>query len=420
MFGYFISNISNYNANNNRANKFMNNQDDILVEVENLSKKFCLSLKKSLWFGLVDSFRALFNFRSKIHFGIRKDEFWAIQNVSFKLKRGECIGLIGHNGAGKSTLLKLINGIILPDQGRVKTNGNVGALIELGAGFNPILTGRENIYNNAAVLGFKKQEIDEKIDEIIRFSELNEFIDMAVQNYSSGMKIRLGFVVAANLEPDILLIDEVLAVGDLGFVLKCFDVIDKILPKTAVIFVSHSMPMVSRVCNQILLLEKGKVKYKGFNVGEGIDKYYSLFGNNESNVVYSKNIFELLDIYFLNNESIVWNGEMSVFFKLKVLQEITEFLVLIIEFKDKEQRPVASLKNDMHTAEFQKNTINNFKLTVENTPFSKGVYSLDLAIIKKSNNSPLLRVNNCLSFQLIDNDQMWASIKLNSKLQSID
>src|SRR5690606_7261810 len=177
--------------------------------------------------------------------------------------RGECLGLIGHNGAEKSTLLKILNGLINPDAGKVTIKGRVGALIELGAGFNPILSGRENIYNNGAILGFTRKEINEKIEEIIDFAEIREFIDMPVQNYSSGMKVRLGFAVAAHLEPDILIIDEVLAVGDLGFVLKCFKKIDELLPKTAVIFVSHNMPMVSRICNEIILMDHGKVEYQG-------------------------------------------------------------------------------------------------------------------------------------------------------------
>ena len=141
--------------------------------------------------------------------------------------------------------------------------GRVGALIELGAGFNPIFSGRENIYNNGAIFGFTRKEIDEKVEEIIDFAEIREFIDMPVQNYSSGMKVRLGFAVAAQMEPDVLIIDEVLAVGDLGFVLKCFKTIDTILPKTAIVFVSHSMPMVSRICNQIILMEKGYLNFKG-------------------------------------------------------------------------------------------------------------------------------------------------------------
>ena len=207
--------------------------NEYLIEVEGVSKKFCKSLKKSLLYGLKDIIVSFFGYkqdRSKL----RKDEFWAVKNASFKLRRGECLGLIGHNGAGKSTLLKMLNGLIRPDEGRITMRGKVGALIELGAGFDPILTGRENVYINGQILGFSKNEIDDKYDAIVEYSELGEFMEMPVQNYSSGMKVRLGFAVAAQMEPDILLIDEVLAVGDMGFVLKCLSTIDNLLEKYCV------------------------------------------------------------------------------------------------------------------------------------------------------------------------------------------
>ena len=189
--------------------------DEVLVKVEGVSKKFCRDLKRSLWYGMKDISSELFGIHQNGQ--LRKNEFWAVNDVNFELKRGECLGLIGHNGAGKSTLLKMLNGLIKPDKGTITMQGRIGALIELGAGFNPILTGRENIYNNGAVLGFSKKEIDEKFDAIVDFAEIDEFIDTPVQNYSSGMKVRLGFAVAAQMEPDVLIIDEVLAVGDIGF-----------------------------------------------------------------------------------------------------------------------------------------------------------------------------------------------------------
>ena len=178
-------------ALHNESNK------EVLVEVEGLSKKFCKDLKTSLWYGVKDLSANVFgNQQPK---GLREKEFWAVKDINFTLRRGECLGLIGHNGAGKSTLLKILNGLINPDEGKVTIRGKVGALIELGAGFNPILSGRENIYNNGAVLGFTRAEIDSKIEKIIDFSEIREFIDMPVQNYSSGMKVRLGFAVAAQI-----------------------------------------------------------------------------------------------------------------------------------------------------------------------------------------------------------------------------
>ena len=269
----------------------MKEDKDVLVKVEGLSKKFCKDLKTSLWYGAKDLAANVLG--NKAERQLRNKEFWAVKDINFELRRGECLGLIGHNGAGKSTLLKILNGLINPDEGKVTINGRVGALIELGAGFNPILSGRENIYNNGAVLGFTKTEIDAKVEEIIDFSEIREFIDMPVQNYSSGMKVRLGFAVAAQMEPDVLIIDEVLAVGDLGFVLKCFKTIDQILPKTALIFVSHSMPMVSRICSQIILMDKGLPKFQGTNVSKAIDLYYTRFANNDSNVVFTDDSIKL-------------------------------------------------------------------------------------------------------------------------------
>ncbi len=215
---------------------------ETLIKVEDVSKKFCRSLKKSLWYGMQDLGREITGRRHGGEGQLRPDEFWAVNDISFELKRGECMGLIGANGAGKSTLLKILNGLIKPDRGQITIQGRIGALIELGAGFNPILTGRENIYVNGSVLGFTRQEIDEKFDSIVEFSEIAEFLDTPVQNYSSGMKVRLGFAVAAQMEPDVLLIDEVLAVGDTGFRMKCLNRIHELLESSAVIFVSHSMP----------------------------------------------------------------------------------------------------------------------------------------------------------------------------------
>jgi len=177
---------------------------------------------KSLWYGVTDTLGDLAG-RDGTTDKLRPSEFWALDNVSFELRRGECLGLIGRNGAGKTTLLRLLNGLIKPDNGRIEIRGRLGALIALGAGFNPILTGRENIYINAAVLELSRREINEKVDNIINFAEFGEFIDAPVQSYSSGMVVRLGFAVAAATEPDVLLLDEVLAVGNAGFQTKCLN-----------------------------------------------------------------------------------------------------------------------------------------------------------------------------------------------------
>jgi lipopolysaccharide transport system ATP-binding protein len=196
-------------------------ESEILVDVQHVSKKFCRDLKKSLWYGLKDVFTEMNPWQPRSAAlpaapsgnDLRPAEFWAVNDVSFQLRRGECLGLIGHNGAGKTTLLKMLNGLIKPDSGSITMRGRVGALIALGAGFNPILTGRENVYINGAILGLSKKEIDDQIDSIIDFAEIREFIDSPVQSYSSGMQVRLGFAVATAMKPDVLILDEVLAVG---------------------------------------------------------------------------------------------------------------------------------------------------------------------------------------------------------------
>jgi ABC-type polysaccharide/polyol phosphate transport system ATPase subunit len=262
---------------------------EILVRVDGVSKKFCRNLKKSLWYGVQDVVGELNPFRRSVepvrdatvddssssdsktssassfqHLSLRESEFWANKDISFELRRGECIGLIGHNGAGKTTLLKMLNGLITPDSGRIEMRGRVGALIALGAGFNPILTGRENIYVNGSILGMGKSEIEEKMDEIIDFAEIREFIDSPVQSYSSGMAVRLGFAIAVKTEPDVLLLDEVLAVGDPAFQVKCFNTLSEFRKKgTAFILVSHNMHQISRYSTSVLYLKKGRISYIG-------------------------------------------------------------------------------------------------------------------------------------------------------------
>ena len=247
--------------------------DEPLIQVEGVSKKFCLSLKKSLWYGLKDMGNELLGRRHGGGGQLRPKEFWAVNDVSFELRRGECLGLIGRNGAGKTTLLKMLNGLIKPDAGKITMRGRVGALIALGAGFNAILTGRENIYTNASILGMTKKEIDAKMDEIIDFAEIGDFIDTPVQNYSSGMAVRLGFAVAATLDPSVLLLDEVLAVGDMAFRMKCFNAISAMAKNAAVILVSHSMQDISRICSRVIYMEKGAIRYAGEEVDKGINLY---------------------------------------------------------------------------------------------------------------------------------------------------
>ena len=253
---------------------------DIGVKASGVGKKFSKDLTHMMLYGVQDI--ALNTLGMDAPAGIlRKGEFWALDNVSFELKRGQTLGVIGPNGSGKTTLLKLLNGIFMPDRGKIEISGRVGALIQVGAGFHPMLTGRENIYVNGAILGMSKKEIDKKFDSIVDFADIGEFLDAPVRHYSSGMFVRLGFSVAIHCEPDILLVDEVLAVGDMGFQTKCFNEIGRIRKKGAVtVLVSHNMHIVSAFAEKVMLLTRGKYGFFD-DVAEGVQEYNRLFTGKE-------------------------------------------------------------------------------------------------------------------------------------------
>jgi lipopolysaccharide transport system ATP-binding protein len=394
---------------------------EVLIKVDGVSKKFAKDLKKSLVYGLSDVFSGIT--RKKQDKSLRKDEFWAVKDISFEVRRGECLGLIGHNGAGKSTLLKILNGLIAPDEGSVTMYGKVGALIELGAGFNPILTGRENIYNNAAIIGFSKQEIAAKFDAIVAFAEIEEFIDMPVQNYSSGMKVRLGFAIAAQMEPDVLIIDEVLAVGDLGFILKCFKQIDKLLPHTAVIFVSHSMPMVSRVSNQIILMEKGSASYQGFDTSNGINLYYNSFlTNEESEVVFTDYSLDLKmacleGVPKINTiYEIKWKDNIH----LKCIIEnksLTKMPYISFAIYDKEQRGIAEVFPDKQLlTDIKPNTEIEIDFVLKNLNLSKGIYNITFTASEKFNSNVYYKIHKAITIQVNHERQIWTPFLIDSEI----
>lgn len=247
-------------------------EDDVVIKVEGLSKKFSQSLKRSMAYGTIDLIRNFFNIPTD-QSQLRKSEFWALKDINFELKKGEILGVIGVNGSGKSTLLRILTGIFPPDMGKVTVKGNIGALIAVGAGFHPHFTGRENIYLNGTVLGMSREEIDEKFDEIVKFADIGNFLDAPVATYSSGMKVRLGFAVAIHSVPEVLLVDEVLSVGDIAFKKKCMEKMEEIKKNASIIFVSHSMNQVERICDKAILLDKGEVVYAGSTL-DTIQKYY--------------------------------------------------------------------------------------------------------------------------------------------------
>ncbi|MCM1523283.1 MAG: ABC transporter ATP-binding protein [Ruminococcus sp.] len=229
---------------------------ETVITVDNISMKFNMSKEK------IDSLKEYFIKVMKKE--LMYKEFTALNSISFEVKKGEVLGLVGLNGSGKSTLLKIIAGVMKPTEGKVTVKGSVAPLIEVGAGFNGNLSGRENIFLNGYLLGFSKEYINEHIEEIIDFAELGEFIDVPVKNYSSGMKSRLGFAIATAVKPQILIVDEVLAVGDFKFQQKCHDRIEQMMSdNTTVLFVSHSIDQVKSLCTRCIWLEKGRMVEDG-------------------------------------------------------------------------------------------------------------------------------------------------------------
>ncbi len=281
---------------------------DIAIRVENLSKRYRIGLKEEMPDTLIGAMTNWFksplaNFRQlqKLsHFSDNghdpEDIIWALKDVSFEVKQGEVVGIIGRNGAGKSTLLKILSRITEPTSGRAIINGRVSSLLEVGTGFHPELTGRENVYLNGTVLGMSKQEIDRKFDEIVDFSGVEKFIDTPVKRYSSGMQVRLAFAVAAHLEPEILLVDEVLAVGDISFQRKCLGKMDDVAKSgRTVLFVSHNMSAIQRLCHTAVLLNQGILKAQGA-VEDVTERYIQT--NANSSLFWKRHFSSANEAYF--------------------------------------------------------------------------------------------------------------------------
>ena len=273
-----------------------------IIRVENLGKQYTIGAKAEPYTTLRESLvrtarKPLDMIRGN---GKRTEEqFWALKDVSFDVMPGEVVGIIGRNGAGKSTLLKILSRITEPTTGRVELFGRVGSLLEVGTGFHPELTGRENIYLNGAILGMRREEISKKFDEIVDFAEIEEFLDTPVKRYSSGMYVRLAFAVAAHLEPEILVVDEVLAVGDAQFQKKCLGKMDEVSKAgRTVLFVSHQLGMLSQLCRTCILLEKGKILLQG-ETEHVIETYLNPDSGGESGYYYNEKEVSDKSAYFV-------------------------------------------------------------------------------------------------------------------------
>lgn len=259
---------------------------DISIKVENLTKVYRLYEKP------IDRLKESLNLTRKVY----HKEHYALKNVSFEIKKGETVGIIGVNGAGKSTILKIITGVLNPTQGKVNVNGKISALLELGAGFNPEYTGIENIYLNGTMMGFTREEITAKLDSILDFADIGDFVKQPVKTYSSGMFVRLAFAVAINIEPEILIVDEALSVGDVFFQAKCYKKFDefKKMGKT-ILLVSHSLSSISKYCDKVILLNKGEKLAEG-DAPEMIDLYKKLLVNQYDENTESDSVDDILSI----------------------------------------------------------------------------------------------------------------------------
>ena len=360
-----------------------------IIEVSHLTKEYRLGAMQGLK-------QTLLNIAARLT-GKKVEErplFKALDDVSFSIEPGEVVGIIGHNGAGKSTLLKMLARISTPTHGSVKVDGRIAPLIEVGAGFVPDFTGRENVYLNAAILGMSRQEIDKKFDEIVDFAEMAEFIDTPVKRYSSGMQVKLAFAVATSIEAEILIVDEVLAVGDLAFQRKCFDRMEDLIKRQGktVLLVSHNIRQVQRLCSRVIMLNKGQIYQDGYPeavcasfYAQNDEKISAASSLPQAQALDTSGELELIGLHFVDHDGkptdrISYGHDCVIHFKIRVLQDLeeitfgfgfhtTDFLYLTTH-NSEEQLEISRLAKGDHVVECK----------VVNMPILPGVYSLRFGV----------------------------------------
>ena len=387
-----------------------------IIQVDHLTKEYRLGAMQGLKQTLLNTAARLTG--KKIE---ERPLFKALDDVSFSIEPGEVVGIIGHNGAGKSTLLKMLARISTPTRGSVKVNGRIAPLIEVGAGFVPDFTGRENVYLNAAILGMSKQEIGKKFDEIVDFAEMAEFIDTPVKRYSSGMQVKLAFAVATSIESEILIVDEVLAVGDLAFQRKCFDRMESMIRREGrtILIVSHNIRQVQRLCNRVILLGHGKLLEDG--PAHDVCKHFYAQNDEKIRDTIQKSIkslggrydttehLEVLQVTLLGNDAIVTDrlnsGEdllvrVTIAVKTQIIKPIfaigihtTDFIYLATE-RSEGAFSQYTLEPGIHSLECR----------FANIPLQPGVYSIRMSIVAGDTPCELFYGENLAHFQIIPSD----------------
>ncbi len=389
----------------------LHREGDSVIKVDSVSKKFCHHLRRSMLYGTIDVARTMCGITHD-RGNLRKAEFWALRDISFDLKRGETLAIIGQNGSGKSTLLRLLNGIFPPDVGRIIVKGRMSALIAIGAGFHPHMTGRENIYLNAAILGMTGEEIRSRFDEIIDFAEIGDFIDSPVSTYSSGMYVRLGFAIAVHSYPDILLVDEILSVGDLTFQNKCLRKIFSIKEQgTSIIFVSHAIDSVRIVADRVLLLDHGEVLHLG-DKDEGIMKYYSLVrGIKLQSLEHEKeadselrvlaDLIEFAGVGIIGKDNNItkrldYGEDIDVFFEFSAKRDI-DYPCLAVGIKDDRAFNIVyafNLNYEVSIPPLRRGTRYRLNVRFKNPNIKPGVYGFNLLIANAKSAELYLNVLN--------------------------
>lgn len=396
-----------------------------IISIRNVSKKFKIYQEKNLNI----KYAALNFLKGKK--SSKYSEFWALKDINLDIKKGETIGIIGENGSGKSTLLKLITGILYPDTGDISKKGKIAALIEIGAGFHSELSGRENININASILGFSKKEIEANLEKIIEFSGLKKFINNPIKTYSSGMYVRLGFSIAIHVNPDILLIDEVLSVGDESFQKKCFQKINNFRRQgKTIVLVSHDLATIERICSRVILIDKGKLVSQG-NPLDVISKYHKLLYEKEkkSSVPEQEEPYE--EETPQEDETRRWGSKEVEIKRIEFLTQkdtpeetfkIGDYLKIRIHYtaKKKIKKPVFGIalyrEDGLHingpntkTSDYHIDSIEGtgfIDYVIESIPLQPGVYFLTAAILDYSCLHDYDHWHRCLSLNIIENEQI--------------
>lgn len=345
------------------------------------------------------------------------EKFKALDNISFEVKKGERVGIIGHNGAGKSTLLKLISRVTGPSSGNIYMNGRVASMLEVGTGFHPELTGRENVYMNGAILGMTKKEIDAKMEDIIEFSEVRQFIDTPVKRYSSGMYVKLAFSVAAHLDSEIMIMDEVLAVGDMAFQNKCLNKMSNVSKEEnrTILYVSHNMNTIRQLCNRVIVLEKGKIIFNG-NVEDGISLYLKEGLNQDAPLFYlneldrpdfSLDYAHIVSALFVEKENTIFNrGEPIVLRLIWKCYHDFEFMKIRITIRNSVGQAIGTSLGDCNISNLKGKTY-KCDFIIDTSQYASDQYYLTITFINTDQNDTTIALDyipKCCNFKIVEDN----------------